>query len=175
MLDSRDQFDQELDDALATYANAPESEGLERRVLARVTQRTVRRGPILQWAAVALATVAAGCWLFWSQPLNPPARKQLVDNAISAAHKIEASKTVTLPPRHLAIALANTRKPRRILKRLAEPKLPQFPTPFPMTAEERALLRLARGDQKLIAQGLTHLGGPVEPIQVTALEIKPLE
>jgi hypothetical protein len=45
MRDQRDELDDALDDALASYCVAPETEGLERRILVRVTERTRRTHP----------------------------------------------------------------------------------------------------------------------------------
>jgi hypothetical protein len=80
-----------------------------------------------------------------------------------------------ISPRDFAVVLPRAAKSRRMRTEPAEPKLARFPTPSPMTSKEWALLRLVSGDAKNIPRELTHFGEPIEPIQLTAIEIKPLE
>jgi hypothetical protein len=173
MREQRDRFDDALDEALASYGEAPESAGLERRILARVAERTARR-PSLRPFAVAICTAAAVCCLVWWKIPKAAVQTHPAKTTVSAVRKIETSK-IQIPAHGQAIVLVSATKPRRTLKTSAEPKLSQFPTPFPMSSEERALVRLAMRDAKDIPPELTQLGGPIKPIQIAAVEIKPLQ
>jgi hypothetical protein len=44
-----------------------------------------------------------------------------------------------------------------------------------LTSEERALLELVAQNPKDIPRDLTRLGGPIQPIDIAAIEIKPIE
>ena len=149
-----------LDDALASYSEPPPTIGLEKRILARVQERTRRRRS-MHWltAASCVAAAAVLSVLFWPAP--------------KIAVPIRPVQTASLViPVHVQTVVA---KPRPRNKKPVEPKLQQFPTPTPMTSEERALVQLASGNAKDIPQKLTEFGRPIEPIQVPALEIKPLD
>jgi hypothetical protein len=162
-------LDELLDNALASYCQAPETEGLERRVLAKVNERA-RRRPAGRFA-MALAAAAALCWLLWWEmpktAMHPPASK--------TTKPTEALLARTTPARDPVVVLPHANKKSGKPRRPAEPKLAQFPAPSPMSSEERALLRLVTGDPKNIPRELTHSGNPIEPLQIAAIEIKPLE
>src|SRR5690242_18591691 len=69
MREWQDRLDEMLDGALASYGEAPEREGLERRVLAQVNKRAIRRHSIGRFAApIAAAAAAACCLLWWAAP-----------------------------------------------------------------------------------------------------------
>ena len=169
MRDQRDELDDALDDALASYCVAPETEGLERRILVRVTERTRRTHPTRPLAMAMGATVAAviAC-LFWVAPKTAvqtlPANKTMI-----ALKDIEPPQIPTIAP-----VSASAASPGRIRKKPTEPKLSRFPTPAPLTSEERALIQLVTRVAKNNPRELTDLGRPVEPIHITAVEIKPL-
>jgi hypothetical protein len=160
-----DRLDEMLDGALASYSEAPGIEGLERRVLAKVNQRTMHRRPLRRWAIAATGVAAAVCCLFW---LEMPKTTIQPYRAITTASTSIPAPALQVPP--LAIKAARATTIRR-----STPKLPRFPTPSPMSSEERALLRLATGDPKNIPRELTSVGNSIEPLQIAAIEIKPLE
>ncbi len=173
MREQRDRFDEALDMALTRYGEAPEREGLERRVLERVTKRMVPTSPIRSFAVSICTTAAAICCLLWWQTPKASVRTYPARTSMPAVRKVETSKR-QVPARDYAIVPASATKRRPTLKRSGEPKLSQFPTPFPMSSEERALLQLTTRDAKDIPRELTAFGGPIEPIQITPIEIKPL-
>ena len=174
MRDQRDEWDDALDDALASYGEAPETEGLERRILVRVTERTRRTHPTRPLAMAMGATVAAviAC-LLWVAPKTavqtPPANKTMI-----ALKDIEPPRIPTIPVREPAAVPASAANPGKIRKKPTAPKLSRFPTPAPLTSEERALIQLVTRVAKNNPRKLTDLGRPVEPIHITAVEIKPL-
>jgi hypothetical protein len=55
------------------------------------------------------------------------------------------------------------------------PKREVFPTPSPLSSEERALLAYAKHPPKQLPPELTELGGPIKPIQIASIQIKPLD
>src|SRR5690349_4508731 len=65
MREWQDRLDEMLDGALASYGEAPEREGLERRVLAKVNQRAQRRRRSIRWLAAPIGAAAAVCCLLW--------------------------------------------------------------------------------------------------------------
>jgi len=170
----RDPLDEALDDALAAYGKPPENDGLERRVLARVTEEGKRMHPTkaLMFAFGAAALVLSVCLVLWVTPRmaveNPPASTMML-----ASKKIKAPRTPTIRASASAAALASADKPRRIRKNTAEPKLSQFPAPSPPTREERALLQLATY-AKDNPREFTNLGRPVKPIYIAGIEIRPI-
>lgn len=173
-------FEQALDEALASYGRAPARDGLEGRVLARVTHRPTRGRVMLPFGVVAVCASVAVCGLFWLQPGHPLVRKarvqeQILEKPAPVVGKIESAKTVTVPSSRLVSALANTTRRRRRRKESGEPKLAQFPTPLPMTTEERVLLRLTGSERKVLAGQLGMLSGPIETIEIRAVEIGAVE
>ena len=168
MREWQDPLDEILDGALASYSEAPEREGLERRVLAKVSQRAMRRRSIARFAApIGAAAAAVCCLLWWATPDIATHPRPTITAADSAVVASPATRPPTTKP--------PTTKLRSTPKRPAAPKLSQFPAPTPMSSEERALLRLATGDPKYIPRELTRAGSDIEPLRIAAIEIKPLE
>ncbi len=168
MREWQDRLDEMLDGALASYGEAPEREGLERRVLAKLNERAMRRRSIGRFAApIGAAAAAVCCLLWWATPATATHPRPTITAAGSAVVPSHATRSpATRPP---------AAKLRRTPKRPAAPKLSQFPAPTPMSSEERAWLRLAMGDPKYIPRELTRTGSHIEPLQIAAIEIKPLE
>lgn len=172
----QDRLDQVLDDALASYGEAPESEGLARRVLAQVAERTTRTRPSRRLAMAVGAAAAVVCSLFWWEMPRMTVDPLPTNTVKAAIRKTEDALTAqSISPRDFAVVLPRAAKSRRMRTEPAEPKLARFPTPSPMTSKEWALLRLVSGDAKNIPRELTHFGEPIEPIELAAIEIKPLE
>lgn len=176
MRERPDRLDEVLDDALASYCEAPETEGLERRTLARVTERARRTHRTSHFAMIiGAAMVAAMVCLLWLGAPNTALQTRPASTAMLAMRKIEAPPRIEkIPVPEPAAPVAIAAKPRRVRKEAAEPKLAQFPTPVPLTSEERALIQLVTSHAKDVPRELPYLGGPVKPIRITAVEIKPL-
>ena len=175
MRDQRDELDDALDTALASYGEAPENEGLERRILVRVTEKARRTHPTRHLAMAIGATVAAviAC-LFWVVASKTAIQTLPANKTMIALKDIEPPRISTIPVPEPAAVPASAANPGRIRKKPAEPKLLRFPTPVPLTSEERALIQLVTRVAKSSPRELTYLGRPVEPIHITAVEIKPL-
>lgn len=172
----QDPLDEMLDDALASYGEASEREGLERRVLAKVNERTMCRRSIRRVVMAIGAAAAAVCCLFWWEMPKMTIHPRPATTTTSKTRKAEEPVMArTIPARGSAVVPSRATKLRNTPKVSAEPKLARFPTPSPMSGEERALLRLATGDAKAVPRELTHSGDPIEPLRMAAIEIKPLE
>lgn len=166
----RDRLDEAIDEALASYGKAPESEGLDRRILARVTGAPRRLYPAktLVLAAGAAAIALSFCLILWRTPKTSV--QPLPPSKISAT--VGAPRIRTIPEAESAAVPATVEKPRRIRTKAAEPKLAQFPAPSGLSSEERALVHLAQAQENL--RQVTYLGRPVKPIDIAAIEIRPI-
>lgn len=161
----RDALDRLLDEGLASYAAEEPRTGLEQRVLHRVRAEGARpRWLFLRWAlpAAALACVVAGVMLR-TQPAPAPERQvasQIPPPEVPAA--VPAPEEPAAPPRQ---------RPARP----SLPKLAVFPTPMPLTPEERALTRVvvSAPEENTDAAGDSPQG--IEPIEVDKIEIPPLQ
>jgi hypothetical protein len=160
--EKRDELDQLIDSALAGYSDAEPLAGLEERVLERV--RLARKRKHIWWGWVAAAIAAAAVVFVMADRPRPvqPLVGQAVRPAVGplpdapAQTQRQAEGPVPHEPRNPAI--------RRKL-----PKRDQFPTPAPLTSEERALLQLAR----LHPEELPPTG-ELKPIEIVPIEITPL-
>jgi hypothetical protein len=169
----QNQFDEALKSALMCYGQAPEREGLERRVLERVAERTARTARIRSLALAFCVTTAAVCCLFWWQVPRAAVQIRPAKMVVAETAKSETSK-LRIPARDQEVVLPSPTKFRRTLKNSGDPKLSRFPKPIPVSSEDRALLRLVMRDTKDVSRELISVGDPIKPIEITALEIKPL-
>jgi hypothetical protein len=173
MSDRQDELERFLDDALESYAEAPESEGLEQRILIRVAESTRWKHSVTPLTVTASAALlAAIAFVFWWS--LPKSQTKPTITAVVASKQTEPSQLranpALAPPAVLKLA-SKVRKRERVV---TTPKLARFPTPSPMSSEERALLRLVTGGTRYISNELTKSNGPIEPIQITAFDIHPL-
>jgi type IV secretory pathway VirB10-like protein len=143
----QDELDRKLDAALAKYAAVEPRTGLEERVLAtlraehaHVSDRAWwRRGAIAAVVAVFLVTLAL-TWRSDKQPhpnrpvvtTQPPKERpiQTVSNAQSSGVRPvrpDAARKVAVPPSPPTLAIARP------------PKLDQFPSPQPLSVQEKIL------------------------------------
>jgi len=159
MESERDELDRLIDCALATYSEAEPLAGLDQRVLERVRMADAARNPRLWWTWAAIFVSAAVLVMI---TVNRPHFVGQVGNLRRVDNPPQPS--TYLPP------------PTPVTNRRAEyhpaphrrtvPKPSQFPTPVPLTPEERALLTLAR----LEVQAPTN----PRPIEIEPIEIAPL-
>ncbi len=143
----RDELDQIIDHGLAGYSSCEPLAGLEDRVLNRIRladagRRQSRWG---RWVLVVPALAALAIVAVVSRSARTPIAKPI------------QTARVDIPPRSIAPALLPTPVAvrRRTVKRTRGsklstaaprvlPKRDQFPTPTPLTPEERALIALAQ-------------------------------
>lgn len=174
MSEQQDQLEKFLDDALKSYGEAPENEGLEQRILLRVAEnaRFTRpmRSLMLAISAALIAGIACLSWLVTPKVQTRPESGKTL--ALKRIEPLRLRAAVPWPaPQAVLKSAINVRKRR---KAPATPKRLRFPTPSPLSSEERALVQLATGKTEYIPKELTHFGGPVKPIQITELDVRPL-
>lgn len=139
--------DRLLEKALAGYASEEPRPGVEQRILARVAAR--RSGAV--WMLPACAVVAAS----------------LVVIVTAQRHE---RVPIPLPPAPVPVAVVAPAPEPPVTVRHEQPKPSRFPSPAPLTREERAWLTLS--DTGVVA-GLQP--GEIEPIQIEELTIPPIE
>lgn len=154
---SGDELDRILDSALESYARGEPRPGLEGRVLARVAE--ARREPRFGWWGIAAVAAVCGglvlAILLRNQPLPPP------PGIVRLNPPAPTVRTATVTPAG-----------RHRVRSLTLPKREQFPTPAPLTAQERAMLRFAEQFPK---QALDVSAREEKPIAIPEIEIKPLD
>ncbi len=162
----RDELDRLIDGALASYADAEPLAGLEQRVVNRVRGvRKRRRWLVCGVGAAVAASVVVGI-VMWS------GQKTVVKKAAVMVARVEPA----VAPRETAVVSAPKARVRvkRVARTRVLPKLEQFPTPTPMTAEERGLVVLVRRDpQGMQAWGELEARAS-EPVEIRPIRITPL-
>lgn len=160
-----EQLDRMLDEALASYSSKGPRPGLEDRVLAHVRAEAGRRR-IPRWVFALPALAAAMVMIaIFSRPAPqpPPLPVPLVKQAFARAPETPAAKA------------ARRATPVRAAKRVL-PKRQVFPTPVPLTNEERALLVFAQRYPEQARALFTPPPEPkIEPIRIEEIRIEPLE
>jgi hypothetical protein len=179
--DKPDPFvDELLEASLKQYRGEEPRSGLEMRILAgiRARERAARRRR-LGWAAAACAGILAVVALtlhFARAPLRVPTPSASLPQPVTTppAPPMVSRQTPLLSARILAARL------RRVATR--RPRAEQFPTPFPLTEQEKLLLvylnkttkpDLAEATDQKDEAPVSNLEIP--GIKIAALEIKPLE
>ncbi len=160
-----DELDRVIDGALAGYSAVEPLAGLEERVLNRV--RVAARRKQLTWAFAFVAVTAVVVAVIAVRiPRQPASKGNDITRVITPAPVPAVEKARAVPKR-----LVRSRAPRPGLL----PKLEQFPSPTPMTAEERALVEFV-GQRPAEAQqvfaALRKQGD--DPIEIEPIQIPPL-
>jgi hypothetical protein len=165
-----------LDEILADYVTAEPSPELERRVLDYTRNHTASAGtvwgsPLISWLSTASVMLAAAT-ILW---LGHPSRQ-----AIPTIHTPEPRRVHSAPLKSAGPSAAQPvpvimHRQRRHRVNRALPKRDLFPTPSPLSSEERALLAYAERPPKEIPPELTNTDRPIVPIQIAAIQIKPLD
>ena len=149
-----DDFECELDAALARYAAVEPRDGLEQRVLANLRgERQVRWGWVRPVAALATAVVVGAILLGW-RATHSRASVAAVHSAAQGAaglHEIQVSRgeSRSVKARGEEVATRDMRKGgmrRHKTESTVLPKLDQFPTPEPLSDGERLLVRFVDED-----------------------------
>ena len=135
-----DELDRLLDAALKHYAAVQPREGLDGRILARLRSDTTERTSGAWWRWLSAAASAAALAVIITMASRPHARPQ----ATVAQHP-----SVTLPAANLAASSQPKPAVKRLKRRLhtasetqvakALPKLDQFPSPQPLSEQEKLL------------------------------------
>lgn len=152
---SRD-VDQWLDQALREYGKAEPRAGLEGRVLANLSfERTRATAPSRWWWAAGMAAafvaIPAAVWIWQGDrevPLRDTARIWTHREQTGGSIEPGADPRATHPPEsHSAAAMKNSaRRPIHNLTLEAVPKLEQFPSPQPLSDQEKLLMSYVARD-----------------------------
>jgi hypothetical protein len=145
-----------LDGMLAEYGKAEPRFGLENRVLANLETEKARIAGRRRWwwilgTVSAAAVVAATVWMDYRppdqhgafRPANEAQRAQSAPAAMAAEVPSEAGAGVSVPTHPIRSRISRAIRPDAV-ERVATattPKLEQFPTPAPLSEQERILAR----------------------------------
>ena len=181
--DDRDELDDMIDGALAGYSSADPMEGLEDRVLHRVHQAgAARRRPWPYRLGLALPTLAAMlvAAITFRMGWNPQSR---ATNTTRSVAVLRLPSPTTKPQLRPAPAL-RAAKPKRsgrtrqehIVPASSLPKEEFFPSPVPITNEERALAAWVGRAPLEAQQAFAALRKQVDgPIAILPIQIPPLQ
>lgn len=186
----KDDLDLLLGSALATYADPGPESGLEDRILAALAAgeaSPVRSRPRRRWLPWTIAIPAVGLLLLWlalPKAMHAPATvpqiaRQLAGPTQSApaAPAPEIARKPGSGPRHLPHSTQPGQRTSVVesVRKAPPPKLDIFPTPQPLTAEERALAAAATTAPDPTRQALMATQKqPDAPLSIADLEIPPL-
>jgi hypothetical protein len=158
-----DDLDRTLDAALAKYAAVEPRAGLEDRILARVRAEALRpvRRARLQWGwAGALAAIAIIAVLVWRSSGVP--HPVIANHPPAAIQRTPIRETRPAPEATVQVGTvkrASVRKPAEHREHAStatdRPKLDQFPSRQPLSAEELALAQYVKTfpkEARLVAQ-----------------------
>ena len=185
----KDDLDLLIDSALSTYADPGPDSGLEDRVLVtlagvRTAAPRVGGGWRRSWLPWAVAIpLAAGLLFLWLSPVRdkplpasePQAARVGAPTAVAPHAGSSSEARCGVPHRH-AVRTTQPTSPVQSAQTVPLPKLDVFPTPQPLTADERALVvvvtqtPLPAREALVEAQSLNHL-----PVRIAEIQIPPLE
>ncbi len=189
----KDDLDLLLDSALSTYADPGPDAGLEDRVLSALESARFHELPAMRmspkprrhWLAWAFALPVAVCllllWLFTAKtihaPSTPTQQAQQTNHTPGIAPAI-AHEVSTRPSSQYAARTAVSARPpsnAQVANAVPLPKLDVFPTPQPMSAEERALSAVAAQTPLPLRKALAEAQQDDAPIHIASTHIPPLE
>lgn len=173
------ELDRMIESALTSYSDAEPAIGMETRICARaLTGRPPRRTRFWLWM-VPVPVFACAIVLVWAALLKPHTRSMpRLQGRIASSGAEELSHSKTPEPRFAQDSHSTTLKhrPSRIQPAPSEqlPKQDTFPSPAPLTAEERQLVALTRswGSATTAVSGDTSID--IAPLEIAALHIKPV-
>lgn len=140
-------LDDQIDAALAKYAVVEPRAGLEERILAHLWAQRKNSTSMAwwPWAGVAAAAILVATLLLWK--LERPRDERMVRDQPSLQQGTERQVALhpALPNSEQPAVRASVRRSRPHRARLttgiaADPKLDQFPSPRPLTPEEKMLV-----------------------------------
>ena len=163
-----DELDKLLDGALSAYSGEEPRPGLEVRVMNRVRgERHVHRFAWLTWAiAIPLLVCVLAITLLLRTKRDSTPR---VPRAAPVIAKI-----IPAPPVRRTVIPASVYKSGRKRVPLL-PRREQFPTPTPLTDEERALLAVVAGAPSAQEALVDREKDTFEPLQIAEIQIQPLQ
>jgi hypothetical protein len=173
--DNRKDLDNLIEEGLSSYSRQEARPGLELRVLNHVRNAGPRVRFVFPRWAFAIPALACGLLLFaWLH--TSPVQKPVVQQKVTQQKVTPAPPAVTEAAITPASQVPVERKPRSVAKRAALPKLQQFPSPAPITKEERLLLAfVARSPEKAREILTEDRRWTAEPIRIEEIDIQPLQ
>ena len=177
----RDKFDDLIDTALSSYADAEPLSGLEQRILRRVqlVKDRRRRFISLKWA-LALATLASVLLVGVNLPKNyeDPAPKTISTARSADMHAAvpfeRSPRTLAEKPQVTPKHRANAAR-RQSLASKSLPKQRQFPSVVSLSEDESALLAFAERDPEQALEAFRDLQNRSnEEIKIPEIVIPPL-
>jgi hypothetical protein len=165
--DEPDALDRALDKALAQYSSEEPLAGLEQRVLHRVRAEGARpRFGFGRWVLAVGVAVAAGMLataVLWKRPVPL--------GAVAG----QARRPVPLAAQKRAAPAGFRKRAGQARRPVPLPRRSEFPTPAPVTSEERALLAFVTRAPDVAREAFIDLQRrSTEPIQVEEIRIEPL-
>lgn len=147
MSTEREEFvDRFVEEGLARYSDAEPRRGLEQRVLANLRAQPKKR-PWWVWlpAPVAAALlVGLVLWLTRPQP-RPPMVVERTPSAPVVSPRISSSQTAPEPvAKRRPLRAAHAQARIAVAQRRNGPRQPVFPSPAPMSEQERLLLAFVK-------------------------------
>lgn len=184
----RDQLDELIDAALATYGD-PGANDLEERMLRGVRQRLVSESAPrrLRWLGWSAALAAAACVLalvfFISGPTMSPVNDAHTQGKQKDTHTLAAKNPTAATSQAIAPRPSNALYTRTILPVSTQtakadplPKLDVFPTPAPLDEQVEALaFFVQRAPANEVKELLENRARADAPLAFKELEIPPLE
>ena len=176
-----------LDDALANYSDAEPQWGFEQRILAKVrAQEEPRRRWMRFWipvlAAVAVAVVIAALVRVQVTHGVPQPERNTTASGTTKSPTIAPPSVRLSPAPNLSAdkaAVPRVRVAARFRKSVEQlPRQAAFPAPTPMTAEERALMAIARRaprEAEKVATAEQEQPQAPQKLTIQAINIEPLE
>lgn len=173
MDDKRDNrfVDNLLDRALENFRRAQPAPGLEGCILDRL-EAEAARGRQWRWVWVPVAATAAVVLAATVVYVNRWAAPPPVES-VTAVPGPPAVTTAVVPPAPQPVKIA-PRAPVATAQRPAAPRLAQFPSPAPLSEQERLLLRYVQqaSPEQLLAASLGE--GKLAELRLEPLRIPPL-
>jgi hypothetical protein len=172
--DDRDELDDLIDGALPEYSSAGPMDGLEDRVLYRVQAAGAARRspwPYRLWFAIPALAALLFAGIALRMGWNPQSR--VMDATRKAEVSVPSSPTPPQPSLAPAtrVVMPEPKTPARSL-----PKEEFFPTPTPLTDEERALVAWVGRAPIEAEQAFADLQKRIaEPITIQPIQIPPLQ
>ncbi len=170
-----DDLDRLIDAALASYADPGPDSGVERRVLARIRTTSLQHRRRLIWAAGLPAFAAAGLMLLFVTNMS---RHTGLGSQREKVSQIESVRTappggLNAPSRRAAVgsSMYARRRARSAAPMAIPPKRDTFPSPAPLSHEERALVALLAHTPATQRQDLAIWLQPAEPIHIATISI----
>jgi hypothetical protein len=175
-----DDLDLLLDSALKTYADVHVSPDLNERILSRIAAEpaVAPRPRWLPWA-IALPLAASLLLFVFFMSQQHPGPNQIAHTPSAPAMPVEVPATA---PHPTAVHTTRTRAPfnspqllLRADRTVPLPKLDVFPTPQPLTAEERTLAAIANETPVPLRKALVEAQSqPDAPLHIAEVRIPPI-